>query len=164
MALHRRIPVISMRGLGGSTDAADDGADDASEPDVVSSLASHLQQLSTAASASNAVPAVPAAAGATGAAPSAAAQADSSKLYCICRQCDDGVRPMIDCSACDEWFHLECIGQYCRIVTTAVAHSCVRRVLQGWRRDSHVCGLSCRFELCLLLFFCILSFFFGVQV
>jgi len=114
MALHRRIPVISMRGLGGSTDAADDGADDAAESGAVSSLASHLQQLSTAASASNATPAAPAAAaaaaGAAGAAPSAAGEVDSPKLYCICRQGDDGVRPMIDCSACDEWFHLDCIG------------------------------------------------------
>jgi len=95
MALHRRIPVISMRDLGGSTDAAEDGVDDAAELDVVSSLAAHLQQLSTAASASNATPAVPAAAGAAGVAPSAAGEADPSKLFCICRQCDDGVRPMM---------------------------------------------------------------------
>jgi len=32
------------------------------------------------------------------------------KLYCICRQPDDGQTPMFQCDGCQEWFHAKCIG------------------------------------------------------
>lgn len=129
MALHRRIPIISMRGLRGPNDADADAADDATGSELVSSLAAHLQQLSTAASTSNAMPAAPAVA-------TTAASDSTSAVYCICRQGDDGVRPMIDCSACDEWFHLECIGQ---ISTLLAGRPGVRA---GWRG----CGGEARWD------------------
>jgi len=31
-------------------------------------------------------------------------------IYCICRQPDDGERPMIGCDGCEEWFHFECLN------------------------------------------------------
>ena len=30
--------------------------------------------------------------------------------YCICRRPDDGMHFMIECDACNEWFHGVCVG------------------------------------------------------
>lgn len=32
------------------------------------------------------------------------------EVYCLCKMPDDGFRPMIQCDACAEWFHFDCIG------------------------------------------------------
>ncbi|KAK4054468.1 Transcription factor bye1 [Microbotryomycetes sp. JL201] len=55
---------------------------------------------------------------AAAAGPSATEQADQSDeeqevdttLYCICLGPDTGEQPMIQCEACDNWFHFGCIG------------------------------------------------------
>lgn len=39
------------------------------------------------------------------------AETDAKKLYCICRQPDDGSF-MIACGKCDEWFHGRCVNIY----------------------------------------------------
>ena len=31
-------------------------------------------------------------------------------VYCICRGEDDGIRPMLQCDDCGDWFHFDCIG------------------------------------------------------
>ena len=30
-------------------------------------------------------------------------------IFCICKSTDDGIRPMIQCDNCKEWYHFECI-------------------------------------------------------
>ena len=34
---------------------------------------------------------------------------EDENVYCICRKADDGL-PMVQCSACDEWYHLSCMN------------------------------------------------------
>ena len=36
---------------------------------------------------------------------------ESDDTYCICKGRDDG-RPMIECEACLQWFHVGCVGLY----------------------------------------------------
>lgn len=35
--------------------------------------------------------------------------AEALELFCLCRQPDDG-REFIECDACNQWFHCECVG------------------------------------------------------
>ncbi|KAI9012722.1 hypothetical protein BC832DRAFT_521979, partial [Gaertneriomyces semiglobifer] len=35
---------------------------------------------------------------------------DDEKVYCICRRPYDGSEFMIQCEACEEWFHGKCVG------------------------------------------------------
>jgi hypothetical protein len=37
-------------------------------------------------------------------------KAEERNLFCLCRGIDDGIRPMIQCDFCEDWFHFECIG------------------------------------------------------
>ena len=32
------------------------------------------------------------------------------KLYCLCKLPHDGERPMLQCDACRDWFHWDCVG------------------------------------------------------
>ena len=38
-----------------------------------------------------------------------AEEAEAVELFCLCRQPDDG-REFIECDACNQWFHCECVG------------------------------------------------------
>ena len=33
-----------------------------------------------------------------------------SDLVCICREVDDGTKPLVACDDCNEWFHPACLG------------------------------------------------------
>lgn len=35
---------------------------------------------------------------------------DTTGVYCICKGIDDGVRPMVQCDWCHDWFHFACLG------------------------------------------------------
>ena len=35
---------------------------------------------------------------------------DPLQLFCICRAPDDGLRSMIQCDHCADWFHFDCVG------------------------------------------------------
>ncbi len=35
---------------------------------------------------------------------------ESAKIYCLCRQPYDELRPMLSCDHCNDWFHYDCIG------------------------------------------------------
>ena len=35
---------------------------------------------------------------------------DAVKLYCMCKLPHDGERPMLQCDACRDWFHWDCVG------------------------------------------------------
>ena len=35
---------------------------------------------------------------------------DAVKLYCLCKLPHDGERPMLQCDACRDWFHWDCVG------------------------------------------------------
>ena len=35
---------------------------------------------------------------------------EGSKIYCLCRQPYDELRPMLSCDYCNDWFHYDCIG------------------------------------------------------
>ena len=35
---------------------------------------------------------------------------ESAKIYCLCRQPYDELRPMLSCDHCSDWFHYDCIG------------------------------------------------------
>lgn len=35
---------------------------------------------------------------------------DPNRSYCICKETDDGVKPMIQCDGCKDWFHFGCVG------------------------------------------------------
>ncbi len=39
-----------------------------------------------------------------------AAGTGTQELFCVCRMPDDGVRPMIQCDSCSDWFHFDCVG------------------------------------------------------
>ena len=32
------------------------------------------------------------------------------ELFCICKQPDDGLRPMIECDLCNDWYHFSCVN------------------------------------------------------
>lgn len=38
---------------------------------------------------------------------------DRAGVYCVCKGIDDGIRPMIQCDSCKNWFHFACIGMEC---------------------------------------------------
>jgi len=31
-------------------------------------------------------------------------------IFCLCKGIDDGIRPMIQCKTCEDWFHFDCVG------------------------------------------------------
>lgn len=33
---------------------------------------------------------------------------ESQIVYCLCRKPDDGIRSMIECDICHDWFHFDC--------------------------------------------------------
>ena len=35
---------------------------------------------------------------------------ENAKIYCLCRQPYDELRPMLSCDHCSDWFHYDCIG------------------------------------------------------
>lgn len=35
---------------------------------------------------------------------------DDRPVFCLCKTQEDGVRPMIQCDLCQDWFHFDCIG------------------------------------------------------
>ncbi len=35
---------------------------------------------------------------------------ESAKIYCLCRQPYDELRPMLSCDHCNDWFHYDCTG------------------------------------------------------
>lgn len=35
---------------------------------------------------------------------------EGAKIYCLCRQPYDELRPMLSCDHCNDWFHYDCIG------------------------------------------------------
>ena len=35
---------------------------------------------------------------------------ESAKIYCLCQQPYDELRPMLSCDHCTDWFHYDCIG------------------------------------------------------
>ena len=35
---------------------------------------------------------------------------ETQQLFCVCHSIDDGMRPMIQCDSCADWFHFTCVG------------------------------------------------------
>jgi hypothetical protein len=59
---------------------------------------------------------------------------EGAQVYCICREVDDGVRPMISCGRCDEWFHLQCIGvsnEQAEMMYSYVCPNCTKAQKEG---------------------------------
>ncbi|KAK0522125.1 Transcription factor bye1 [Tilletia horrida] len=44
-------------------------------------------------------------------------------VYCICKKRDDG-SPMVECSECEDWFHLKCVGLTKRAVDRLASYTC----------------------------------------
>ena len=41
------------------------------------------------------------------------------ELFCLCRQPDDG-REFVECDACNQWFHCECVGVILQVCSAAL--------------------------------------------
>ncbi|CAD6976787.1 unnamed protein product, partial [Tilletia controversa] len=48
---------------------------------------------------------------------------EDQALYCICKKKDDG-SPMVECAACEDWFHLRCVGLSKRAVDRLESYTC----------------------------------------
>jgi hypothetical protein len=35
---------------------------------------------------------------------------EGKNKFCICKGPDDGIRPMVQCDYCEDWFHFDCVG------------------------------------------------------